>query len=148
VIGIGGLGSSRIFIYQYNCEILSCRLRFAKRFAFAQTGPAYLNISGGLFNPNGIPIELTSVGFQIQLMDPAGTCVLYSEEHLAQDLSQTKGAFSFQLGTGTSQVNHLESSTSFDGKLFLNSGNMWPSPQRPMRWLLIHCKAKLRPISF
>ena len=90
--------------------------------AFAQTGPSYLNISGGLFEPNGTPVESSSVGFQLQLLDPSGTCVLYSEEHLGQDLSQTKGAFSFQLGTGSSQVNNLESSTSFDGKLFLNNG--------------------------
>jgi hypothetical protein len=58
--------------------------------AFAQTGPSNLNISGGLFEAGGSAIEATNVGFQIQLMDPGGNCVLYTEEHLGQDLSQTK----------------------------------------------------------
>jgi len=55
-------------------------------------------------------------------LDPAATCVLYSEEHLAVDLSATKGGFSFLLGTGTSAANALEGGSVFDSKLFENSG--------------------------
>jgi hypothetical protein len=85
---------ARLYFCLLNIGIILTGLALPK--AFAQTVPSYLNISGGLFEPNGTAIESSSVGFQIQLMDPGGTCVLYTEEHLGQDLSQTKGAFSFQ----------------------------------------------------
>src|ERR1700722_14064848 len=90
--------------------------------ARAQTGPANLNISGGLFSANGSAITSSSVNFKIDVYDKNATCMLYSEQHLAQNLSQTKGAFSLIIGGCTSPVNNLEGSAAFDDKLFANSG--------------------------
>src|ERR1700722_8610260 len=90
--------------------------------ARAQTGPANLNISGGLFSANGSAITSSSVNFKIDVYDKNATCLLYSEQHLAQNLNQTKGAFSLIIGGGTSQVNNLQGTTTFDNKIFFNSG--------------------------
>src|SRR5262249_7404061 len=106
--------------------LLSFVLCTAPTYAFAQSGPNTLNISGGLFNPNGTPITNSHVNFRVEILDKGGTCVLYSEQHLGVDLSQTKGAFSVQIGSGTSMVNNLESSTNYDAKLFQNSGTVAP----------------------
>ena len=70
--------------------------------AHAQTLPQLLNISGGLFNSNGTPIISSSVSFKLEILDKNSVCVLYVEEHLGEDLSTSKGAFSLLLGNGTS----------------------------------------------
>src|SRR5690348_6357712 len=72
---------------------------------FAQQGPAKLNISGGLFDANGAPITSQHVNFKLEILDPGGTCILYSELHGNVDLSGSKGAFSLLLGSGSSASN-------------------------------------------
>lgn len=96
--------------------------------SFAQTGPQIFNLSGGLFNPNGSPIIQSRVDFKIEVRDKDGLCVLYSEEHLSQDLSASKGGFSLLLGRGTSPVNNLDPAnpTAFNYKLFDNAGSAPP----------------------
>ncbi len=102
--------------------LLALLVLLAPSLAFAQQGPTSLNVSGGLFQANGSPIVHAHVNLKVDILDKDGTCVLYSEQHLDQDLSATKGAFSLLLGTGTSQINNLENSTSFDTKIFQNTG--------------------------
>ncbi|NJL24383.1 MAG: hypothetical protein HC902_03875, partial [Calothrix sp. SM1_5_4] len=78
--------------------------------AFAQSGPSSLNISGGLFHSNGQPVTSASVHFRLEIWDKAATCMLYSEEHLGENLSNTRGGFSLLLGGGTSADNRLQGS--------------------------------------
>jgi hypothetical protein len=91
---------------------------------FAQSGPTSLNLSGGLFNANGTPVLNSSVAFQLEILDASGSCVLYSESHLAQDLSASKGGFALQIGQGSSKVNNLDgaSPNALSSKIFQNSG--------------------------
>src|SRR6185312_8087072 len=93
---------------------------------FAQTVPAAINISGGLFNPNGTAIVQSGVSFKLEVYDAGATCVLYSEEHLSQDLSSSKGAFSLQLGGGSSAVNNMGGS-GFTSSIFLNGVTKTPT---------------------
>jgi hypothetical protein len=89
---------------------------------FAQGVPANLNISGGLFDSRSQAITNNHVNFKIDIWDKNASCLLYSEQHLAVDLSATKGAFSLIIGNGTSAVNELEGTAAFDVKIFENSG--------------------------
>ena len=91
-------------------------------FAFAQQGPSTLNLSGGLFNSNGTPMLHNPVNFKVQIYDKSGVCLLYSEEHLGINLIPTKGAFSIQVGGGSTQVNNVDTSTNFNAKIFENPG--------------------------
>ena len=90
--------------------------------AFAQQGPSNLNISGGLFLPSGLPVTESNVNFRLEIWDKASTCLLYSEEHLSEDLSQTEGGFALAIGKGTNPNNYLESSAVLTSKIFENSG--------------------------
>ncbi len=97
--------------------------------AQAQTGPANLNVSGALFLPSGLPVTNGSVNFRLEVLDKSSTCVLYSEQHLNEDLSLSKGQFSLAIGRGTSPNNLLESNAVFSSKIFENTGVIaggWP----------------------
>ncbi len=74
-------------------------------YVYAQYVPKSLNISGGLYLPNGLPVTNASVDFRLEIWDRTATCKLYEETHSAQNLSQTKGGFSLQLGRGTVATN-------------------------------------------
>ncbi|MGE0528430.1 MAG: hypothetical protein AB7P49_15275, partial [Bdellovibrionales bacterium] len=97
-------------------------LLFFSRALLAQTGPLSLNIGGGLFQANGAAVTNSNVNFRFELYDKAGSCVLYSEEHLGVDLSQSKGRFSLTFGKGSNPQNLLESSMAFTARLFQNDG--------------------------
>ncbi|MGE0527507.1 MAG: hypothetical protein AB7G93_09775 [Bdellovibrionales bacterium] len=88
----------------------------------AQTGPASLNISGGLYKPDGTAIMNSNVNLRFELYDKNSTCVLYSEEHVGVDLSVSSGRFSLPLGHGSNAQNYLEGTTSFTSRLFHNDG--------------------------
>jgi hypothetical protein len=94
--------------------------------SFAQSGPAALNIGGGLFDATGSPIVNPSVNFKIEIYDKTGSCRLYSETHLGQDLSGTKGSFSLELGEGSGVDNAADpaSPTALSSKVFENSGTI------------------------
>ncbi len=90
--------------------------------AFAQSGPSNLNVSGALYLPSGLPVTNASVNFRLEIWDKNSTCMLYSEQHLNEDLSASKGGFALAVGRGTSAVNYLESSAAFTTKIFENTG--------------------------
>ncbi|NJL26147.1 MAG: hypothetical protein HC902_13945, partial [Calothrix sp. SM1_5_4] len=94
--------------------------------AYAQSGPSSLNISGGLFHSNGQPITSSSVNFRLEIWDKAATCMLYSEEHLGEDLSNTRGGFSLLLGGGSSADNRLQGSAVMNAQIFANPGVVAP----------------------
>jgi hypothetical protein len=89
---------------------------------FAQYAPQKLNVSGALYNPGGTPVTQASVDFKIEILDKNATCVLYSEEHLGQNLSNSKGLFALEIGSGTSAQNYLQATTSLGWRVFANSG--------------------------
>ena len=91
-------------------------------FASAQSVPVHVNVSGGLFYPNNAPILSSNVEFKLEVYDANATCVLYSEVHAGQDLSQTRGGFSLVLGSGTSGHNAISGGENLDTKVFENPG--------------------------
>jgi len=97
---------------------------FITSLANAQHGPTSLNISGGLFHPDGSPIEQAVVHFKIEIYNEAGTCLIYSEEHPNEDLSNTKGSFALRIGSGSSAINNVDAGNpnAFSIKIFENPG--------------------------
>ncbi|MBX3023272.1 MAG: hypothetical protein KF799_16480, partial [Bdellovibrionales bacterium] len=89
---------------------------------YAQPGPRSLNISGSLYDSTGTAILNSSVHFRVEIRDKAGLCVLYSELHNAQNLSDTKGAFSLLIGSGSSPQNFLSGTSTLDAAVFKNPG--------------------------
>src|SRR4051812_32645472 len=90
---------------------------------FATSGPSVLNISGGLYAAGGAPITHNNVNFKLEILDKAGTCVLYRELHTGEDLSNTKGGFSLLVGQGSSIQNLISGGTSaLTSKVFENPG--------------------------
>jgi hypothetical protein len=87
--------------------------------------PGYFNFDGTLLDSSNNPILSANVNFKLELMDAAGTCVLYSENHIV-DLSTTAGAFSLKVGSGTTKANNLQGTASLSGQLFANSGSTGP----------------------
>src|SRR6185369_7846463 len=75
-----------------------------------------------LYNPGGTPVTQSSVDFKVEILDAAGTCVLYSENHPAQNLSNSKGGFSLEVGSGAGAQNFLQGTTVLGWKVFENSG--------------------------
>ena len=90
--------------------------------AYALSVPPTLSLGGQLFAADGTVIKQAMVNFRVQIYDAANTCLLYSENHLAEDLSQSSGHFNLILGTGTSIVNNVSASTALDGAVFNNKG--------------------------
>ncbi len=66
--------------------------------AFA--GPGRTTYQAKIIKPDGYPLEAASVNFQFTILDPTGSCVLYSESYSAISMSSTSGLISFSLGTG------------------------------------------------
>jgi len=90
-------------------------------------GPTAMNFDGQLFQPGGTtPVTSNNVAFKFEIMDSSSTCVLYSEEHLAQDLSASNGGFSLAVGQGTSKVNYMAGGATLTPSLFANSGSVGP----------------------
>lgn len=78
-------------------------LIFALVFLSAQflfAGPGRTTYQAKIMKPNGLPLDSTSVAFQFTILDPAGSCILYSETYSAINMSSTSGLISFSLGTG------------------------------------------------
>jgi hypothetical protein len=90
--------------------------------SLGQTAPQKLNVSGSLFQPGGAPVTQSSVDFKIEILDKNKTCVLYSEDHFAQDLSASKGGFSLEIGSGLNSQNYLQGNTVLSWQVFSNTG--------------------------
>ncbi|HMN67703.1 MAG TPA: hypothetical protein PKC28_04110, partial [Bdellovibrionales bacterium] len=108
-------------------SILICALILTiPDFALAQsTSPAKLSLSGALFEANGQPVANASVDFRLEILDRNNTCVLYRETHLSQNLSQSSGRFSLQVGAGSGPENLIDSianPTVLSAKIFENPG--------------------------
>lgn len=79
-----------------------CRALLLITFLFAVTANAggYI-VSGKITKPDKTPLESNAVSFQLQVLSPDGTCVLYSEQINNVDMSQSRGSFSLTLGNGS-----------------------------------------------
>ncbi len=117
------MGSSVVKLGRF---VLAIAIIAAADFSVAQSVPQFLNLSGGLFNPNGTPVLQASVNFKVEVWDANNTCVLYSEEYLGQDLSSSKGAFALGLGKGSSINNAISGTTSLNRTVFQNAGVVAP----------------------
>jgi len=67
--------------------------------AFA-TAAMYTTYQAKIIKPDGNPLEATSVNFRFTILDPAGTCVLYTENFNTINMSGAAGLVSFSLGSG------------------------------------------------
>ena len=76
-----------------------------------------------MFLPDGSPVVGNSVDFLLQVYDKNGSCLLYSENHNNQDLSESLGGFSLMLGTGSTPINHLSGLARLDTAVFANKGS-------------------------
>ncbi|HMN68129.1 MAG TPA: hypothetical protein PKC28_06270, partial [Bdellovibrionales bacterium] len=88
-----------------------------------------MNISGALLDSSGKPLNVSGVDFRLEILDPAGSCVLYRETHLSQDLSNSQGRFSLQIGGGSNVQNLIDEGTNpslLTPKVFDNPGAVLP----------------------
>lgn len=53
-----------------------------------------------IVKPDGYPLEAANVNFKFTILDPAASCILYSENYAAVDMRSTGGLISFALGNG------------------------------------------------
>ncbi|MFP5519388.1 MAG: tail fiber domain-containing protein [Bdellovibrionia bacterium] len=60
----------------------------------------YLNLSGKIEKADGSPLTLATVNFSVSVIDPAGSCALYTES-LSVPMSSGDGFFKLRLGSGT-----------------------------------------------
>ena len=67
---------------------------------FAHAGPGRTTYQAKIVKPDGYPLESASVNFKFTILDPAGTCILYSETYSAVNMNSTGGLISFSLGSG------------------------------------------------
>ena len=66
--------------------------------AFA--GPSRATYQAKIVKPDGYPLEASSVNFKFTILDPAGTCILFSETYSNVNMNSTGGLVSFSLGSG------------------------------------------------
>lgn len=78
--------------------------------AFA--GPGRTTYQAKIVKPDGYPLEASSVTFKFTILDPSATCILYSENYNAVNMSSTSGLISFSLGSGVKSF--PVSSTTFE----------------------------------
>ena len=112
------INSKRVF------QFLLVAVALSASTTHAQQGPSNLNITGGLFQADGSAVTSASVNFKIEIYDKSGTCLLYSESHLGEDLSNTKGGFSLEIGKGSAINNAIDlvNPATMTSKVFENSG--------------------------
>jgi len=71
---------------------------FAWPTAFA--GPGVTTYQARIIKPNGDPLEAANVNFRFTILDPSGTCILYSENFSGVNMLSSAGLVSFSLGAG------------------------------------------------
>jgi trimeric autotransporter adhesin len=59
------------------------------------------NYQGQFYNEAGSAVLLDTVNLTLEILDPTGTCLLYSEQQNGIDLSTTNGLFAVQVGSLT-----------------------------------------------
>lgn len=98
--------------------------------AIAQVAPIGFSFDGVLTDASGVPVTQTSASFKLEIRDKNGLCAFYSEEHLAKSLAL--GAFSINVGSGSSRLNSLDSSQFLTGSVFSATGTVAPSGCSPV----------------
>ncbi len=73
-------------------------LCFNTSYTFA--GPSRTTYQAKIVKPDGYPLEAPSVNFKFTILDPVGTCALYSETYSNVSMASSSGLISFSLGTG------------------------------------------------
>ena len=63
-------------------------------------GPGYTTYQAKIIKPDGYPLEASNVNFRFTILNPLGTCILYSENYSAVNMAGTGGVISFALGSG------------------------------------------------
>ena len=63
-------------------------------------GPGYTTYQAKIIKPDGYPLEANNVNFRFTILNPLGTCILYSENYAAVNMTGTGGVISFALGSG------------------------------------------------
>ena len=63
-------------------------------------GPSRVTYQAKIVKPDGLPLESATVNFKFTILDPVGTCALYSETYSNVSMASTSGLISFSLGTG------------------------------------------------
>lgn len=66
----------------------------------SSAAPMYTTYQAKIIKPDGHPLEATSVNFRFTILDPAGACILYSENFNTINMSGTAGLVYFSLGSG------------------------------------------------
>ncbi|MFV8258940.1 hypothetical protein ACNQKP_14120 [Bdellovibrio bacteriovorus] len=69
-------------------------------FAFAAKADGY-NVSGKIIRPDGGDLESRAVSFNLEVLSPDSTCVVYQETINNLDMGGSKGRFNLVLGSGT-----------------------------------------------
>ncbi|MCM2353917.1 MAG: hypothetical protein NDI63_09915, partial [Pseudobdellovibrio sp.] len=67
---------------------------------FAVAGPSRTTYQAKIVKPDGYPLEAANVNFKFTILDPAGSCILYSETYSSVNMASTGGLISFALGSG------------------------------------------------
>ena len=89
---------------------------------YASSGPNGFSVQGVLNDPSGIPYT-GNVVFKVQILDKSALCVLYEESHNL-NLGPTNGAFSLDLGSGSSKSNKIDSTGTLNARVFRNDLNV------------------------
>lgn len=63
-------------------------------------GPSRTTYQARIVKPDGFPLEAASVNFKFTILDPVGTCALFSETYSNVSMASSSGLISFSLGTG------------------------------------------------
>ncbi|AZZ36612.1 hypothetical protein CIK05_07355 [Bdellovibrio sp. qaytius] len=66
----------------------------------AYAGPGFTTYQAKIIQPDGQPLEAPVVNFKFTILNPAGTCILYSEIYSSINMTSSKGLISFPLGSG------------------------------------------------
>lgn len=60
----------------------------------------YTTYQAKIIKPDGTPLESSSVNFRFTILDPSGSCILYTENFNAINMSDSGGLVYFSLGSG------------------------------------------------
>lgn len=63
--------------------------------------PGLTTYQARIIKPDGTTLEENNVSFRFTVLNPAATCILYIEDYVAINMTDTSGLVSFSLGSGT-----------------------------------------------
>ena len=68
--------------------------------SYSFAGPNRTTYQARIIKPDGYPLEAASVNFKFTILDPAGSCILFSETYSNVNMNSSGGMVSFALGSG------------------------------------------------